>query len=303
MYLDERSGTIYGNRYGYNVFINQRDNMKAFCITLSISRQGFMPEYSEMSEIAASHKKLIIRCDVNRCNVRFHVRPGRSFAGYDKAFGKATEALNEIVTILRRRGFEDSCQICASKDTLDNYFIGSAPAHLCASCYQGCASDRERTRVEYVKKESVIGGLVGAFLGSLIGVVFIVLIGQLGYVAAISGVIMSVCALKGYEMLGRKLSRKGIVFTILLMIVMVHIGNRIDFAITVTEYGMDVLTAFRSIPLMVRKYYIEPRPYYENLAMLYLFATLGAVPTIINILRNKKEVNIAYRLGAYTDDE
>lgn len=40
------------------------------------------------------------------------------------------------------------------------------------------------------KKENLVGGVVGALIGSLLGVASIVLLSQLGYVAAISGVIM-----------------------------------------------------------------------------------------------------------------
>jgi hypothetical protein len=300
MCLDERSGTVYGDKSGYSVFINQRGGMKAFCISLSISRQGRMPEYSEMNEIVVSHKKLIVRCDVNRYNVRFDVRLGRSLVGYGRAFRKAMDALDEILPILRGKGFEDSCRICASQDALANYFVDGAPAHLCASCYRDyCASDDERTRIEYEKQETVVGGLVGAFLGSLIGVACIVLIGQIGYVAAASGAVMSVCTLRGYEKLGRKLSTKGIVLTSLLMIVMVYIGQMIDYAITMAlAYEIDVLTAFRSIPFMVAGNYIDSVGYYTSLAMLYMFVILGAVPTIINIVKSKKADNRIYRLGA-----
>ena len=52
--------------------------------------------------------------------------------------------------------------------------------------------------MEEKKRENVPAGIVGAFLGSLIGVACAVLIGQLGYVASISGLVMAVCALKGY---------------------------------------------------------------------------------------------------------
>ncbi len=51
-------------------------------------------------------------------------------------------------------------------------------------------------------RDNVIAGIVGAFLGSLIGVACIVVINKLGYVSAISGVVMAVCAIKGYAMLG-----------------------------------------------------------------------------------------------------
>ena len=75
------------------------------------------------------------------------------------------------------------------------------------------------------RRENVLTGLIGAFLGSLIGVACIVAIGQLGYVASISGVIMAVCAIKGYELLGGAMSRKGAVIACILIVLMTYLGN------------------------------------------------------------------------------
>ena len=54
-------------------------------------------------------------------------------------------------------------------------------------------------------KENVFLGAVGALAGTLIGVICIVITGQLGYVSALCGVVMGVCALRGYQMLGKTL--------------------------------------------------------------------------------------------------
>ncbi len=52
-----------------------------------------------------------------------------------------------------------------------------------------------------MKKDNVTAGIVGAFLGSLIGVLCIIVIGELGYVVAISGVVMAICVLNSHSML------------------------------------------------------------------------------------------------------
>ncbi len=70
------------------------------------------------------------------------------------------------------------------------------------------------------RPENVVAGVVGAFLGSLLGVVCTVVIGQLGYVASISGLIMAVGALKGYELLAGRLSKKGALISSVLIVVM-----------------------------------------------------------------------------------
>ena len=86
--------------------------------------------------------------------------------------------------------------------------------------------EEERTR-----KENIVAGVVGAFLGSLIGVVCTVVIGQLGYVAAISGLIMAVCALKGYELLGGTLSKKGVAVSAVLILAMTWFAHQASWAI------------------------------------------------------------------------
>ena len=118
---------------------------------------------------------------------------------------------------------------------------------------------------------------MGAFLGSLIGAGAIILLGQLGYVAALSGIAMAICAIKGYELLGGKLSTKGIISSIIVMIIMVYVGNRIDWSISVANYytDVDVFYAFRILPDLIREGYLEASQYYGNLGLVYLLRRLG----------------------------
>lgn len=131
------------------------------------------------------------------------------------------------------------------------------------------------------KKERVFLGFLGAFLGSLIGVVCIVLIGQWGYVASLSGVIMGFCALMGYQLLGRTISTKGIVICAVIMIIMVFISNQISYGFAVAEvYETDVITGITAVPMLLAEGGIETDVFLKDLGMLYLFTALGAVPTL-----------------------
>ena len=93
---------------------------------------------------------------------------------------------------------------------------------------------------EREKRENIVAGVVGAFLGSLIGVACVVIIGQLGYVASISGLIMAVCALKGYELLGGSLTKKGALISSLLILVMPVITAR-------SRYGFVLNAALKRL--------------------------------------------------------
>lgn len=140
------------------------------------------------------------------------------------------------------------------------------------------------------KRENIVAGVVGAFLGTLLGVICTVVIGQLGYVASVSGLVMAVGALKGYELLGGTLSKKGAVISSALVLVMTYLAHRLTVAIEIaTALGTDLsgtFACFQAVPGLLADGALDSRAYWGNLAMLYLFTLLGAVPTIIGGLRN-----------------
>ena len=147
-------------------------------------------------------------------------------------------------------------------------------------------------RYSHIKKqrqENVLAGLVGAFLGSLLGVACIVIVGQLGYVAAISGLVMAVCSIKGYELLGGRISRKGAIIACLLTILMTYLGNKLDFAIAAAQFfEVDIFTAFRAVDDLLEEEILNVSAYWSNLGMLYLFTLIGAVPTLVSAFRSAK---------------
>lgn len=76
--------------------------------------------------------------------------------------------------------------------------------------------------------------------------------------AAISGVIMAVCALKGYELLGGKLTKKGVIISGVIMIVMTYVGDRVDWAIMIArELETDVFYGYRLLPLLLSEEVID----------------------------------------------
>ena len=130
-------------------------------------------------------------------------------------------------------------------------------------------------------KERVVLGTLGAFVGALIGTICIVILGQFGYIASICGVVMGFCAMGGYQLLGKKMSKKGIIITIVIMLVMVYVSNWFSYALAVADVAeVDVLTAFLVTPELVSEDFIDAGAYYKDLVMLYAFMAIGAVPTI-----------------------
>ena len=148
------------------------------------------------------------------------------------------------------------------------------------------------------RRENVLTGLVGAFLGSLIGVACIVGIGQMGYVASISGVVMAVCAIKGYSLLGGTMSRKGAVISCVLTVIMTYFGNRLNFAVSVARLAeVDVFAAFQAMGRLLDGGYLNTAAYWGNLIMLYMFTLLGAVPTLMSAFRRATPVSMPEPAG------
>lgn len=232
--LDRQSGNLFGVRGGYHVcMVTDNPTNNQFSITFSVSRDGAAPDQTELRQAIKGIKSI----------------SGVTTAGYQAIFffrgaglsGKKTvetggEALEEAIGVLRNLGYQDCCQGCGSVTATATCMAGGVPMHLCQDCYNAKSSMAgQNQQMENQKKENLVGGIVGALLGSLVGVIAIIILSQLGYVAAISGIIMAVCTLKGYELLGGKITKKGVIASVIVMLVMVYVGDRLDWAIVVSR--------------------------------------------------------------------
>ena len=63
------------------------------------------------------------------------------------------------------------------------------------------------------KEENILAGIVGAFLFSLAGGIIWFVLYQIGFLAAISGIIGVVCAIKGYAIFGKRESTRGVIIS------------------------------------------------------------------------------------------
>lgn len=195
---------------------------------------------------------------------------------------RVEEALIAASDFLAENGYQNTDEVSGQVSQTSVYQLSNRLLLTTEANFEQFSSQLLAEKNEMVNE--IIGlGLVGAFVGSLIGAISIVIIGQLGFVAAISGIIMGICTVKGYELLAKKLSFKGIVISIIMMIIMTYIGHKTSFAISVANYY-----AFQSISQLIKEGYIKGNVYYAELFKVYIFTAIGAIPTIINSYRNNK---------------
>lgn len=162
-------------------------------------------------------------------------------------------------------------------------------AASCGVCGTPVAVIDYSNPAEMPAPEQVGLGILGALVGSLIGGASIVLLSRLGFVAAISGFLLAVCTLKGYELLGKKLSKTGIIVSIVLMVVVPFAADAIDWALVCYDelkvLGASVFDCLVALPEFLSEGLIPMSNYLTNLGLLYLFVVIGGFTTIRNALR------------------
>lgn len=72
---------------------------------------------------------------------------------------------------------------------------------------------------------------------------------------------------------------------------MTFLAYQADWSITAAQfYETDFFTAFRAMMDLIKEGYVDSGDYFGGLAQVYLFAVIGAVPTIIAMAKGAKHM-------------
>lgn len=260
-----------------------------------ITKDGQLPNPKEIKEIFKGVKHIHFH-SINRYKVSFYIS---NSMGKNKTRETVTEVINTLTAAFLQQQYQDACQQCGATGKTAVYNMQGSEKMFCPSCFdEQSAKMEEAAHSKKQRKENIFTGIIGALLGSLIGAFSIVVLGQLGYVSFLSGLIMAVATLKGYELLGHKLSGKGIFISLVIMALMVYVGNRVDWAISIAQYlETDVFTAFKILPLLLEEGYLTGSEYYSSLALTGVFSMLGILPIVFGFLRGNKNEGSLYKIS------
>lgn len=200
--------------------------------------------------------------------------------------------LDRMTVYLPMQGYRPCCGCCGETDFPPRLSsINGRFAMLCDTCYEQKTAHLEQNhQAKKARKGNLVTGLVGAFLGSLIGCVLWFGIYQLGYIAGIAGLVAAVCALKGYEMLGGKIDLKGMIISVVLAVVMLFFAHQLCLAKEIydvfsTEYNITFADAFRSIPDFLEDSEVSIA-FYRDLLIGYVLMAVASYSTIRSMYRN-----------------
>lgn len=133
-------------------------------------------------------------------------------------------------------------------------------------------------------KSNLAAGIVGAFFGALIGCVLWIIIWKLGYIAGIAGFVIGVCALKGYELLGKTLDIKGAIATLIIMIVAIFFANKLAWSMdayaALKDYGWTFFDIFQNLDYILEESELTSS-YITDLIIGYVLTALSSFKLII----------------------
>lgn len=107
-------------------------------------------------------------------------------------------------------------------------------------------------------KDNVFLGILGAVFGALIGSVLWAVLGQVGFIAGIAGYAIVYCSIKGYKLLGRHVSKKGILICVIFSMLMILAAEYVSTGIAIyqafrEDYYITIVDALKSVPEFLKE--------------------------------------------------
>lgn len=198
--------------------------------------------------------------------------------------------VSELTSKCLERGIRNCCSQCKNVPPVRAAALDGTPVLLCENCFtQESKGEREQNG----QKENIILGLFGAVLGVLLGAVLWVVIGMLGFIAGIAGFAMVFCGIKGYDMLGKKLSRKGIVICIVISCLMILAAEYSSLGIAIYQelgdtYYLSLMDSLALVPAFLEEPEVV-QSVIKDLIIGYVLAIWASFSSVRHIWRQVEQ--------------
>ncbi len=297
----DKTGIIYGSYREYSFAVEENASAGLFTVHFwakpTDSQLG--QDITAYLEGLKKDRGHIRYAGVNNGHVTVQMK---IFANTDRNRQNIEDALAAITDYLGRNAFRNSCANCGKEDDLSLCQINGACVQLCGDCYHASVSSMSAEEQQAkLRKGNMVTGIVGALIGALIGGVLWVLVAQLGYIAGIIGLVTAVLALKGYELLGGKIDKLGIVITMIIIVLALFAANYMSLAWAIHSefskiYDITFFDAFQAVPDFLSEGEIMGA-FIKDLLIGYVFTAAVSVPVIRNMYNRSNKKFRARLLG------
>lgn len=286
--LQDYPGHMSGRYRGYYVSIQVIDNTFEVKINASLGADENNRNLAQFLKQQENMVKQLLKTEVYSHTVTLHIRMANLGKNIPKVLN---ETLEPIFQYLVSGGYVSGCEECGRIDTpVTCYEINGRAFTICNDCRgrieEALVNHQEQ---KLSQKSNLAAGLVGAFLGSLIGGVLWILIYKLGYIAGIAGAVTGICAMKGYEMLGKHLDRKGVIGSVIIMVITIFLANKIAWSWEAYDalktYGWTFSECFRNLGYILEESEITGG-YYADLFVGYALTLVCTFRSIIQAFKS-----------------
>ena len=208
--------------------------------------------------------------------------------------------LPQLLGVLAQEGFTGTarCSRCGGESDGTEKIVlqGGTRAQL---MHEACITSLADERKMAVEQQSNSGknywmGLLGAALGTLVGLIPWVIIARMGYFASIFGLLIGVCAKKGYELCRGKLGRPKLVILVVCAVVGILFAEYIDIWLQVSAelvgYGLSFGQTTALTTALILQEPAVLTEFLMNAGLGLLFAMLGLYGVFA---QTKEEVDMA----------
>lgn len=278
----ENNKVLYGKYKEYYTYIQSLDDL-AFAITFSLKLSeaytinninlvlsNISKEYSNIKSCSYTD---------NSVKIRYAYKTSKK-----ENADNILAILNTLVQEASLNSLSTCCPICGENVEISPFVINGHFTACCDNC-------KLLIKIEIVEKQesikntksNVIAGTVGAILGSLIGVALWIIVGLAGYIAAICGLVLAICTIKGYQLFGGKLDKKGMTITIVITILMIFVSQYLSLVFDIYN-SYKTGTIFDAIKLAPKVLTIPKisKDFYYNLGLGYFFTLIASVSLFKN---------------------
>lgn len=284
---------IYGHYQGYTLFI-QSTGQKQYDLSFSV-KAGTEPVAPEAVRSIVERSDVLTGSQVSRYRVTFNVKSGMTKS---KTQENILQAVPAVTAAFQEQGWTNACEQSGESGQIDVYQLGGNLLILSPESFENLSAGLNLEESTYQdRKENIPAGILGAFLGSLVGGLVTLIIAQMNYVSMVSGLAMGYATIKGYELLGKKISNVGVAVSVAFMLVVTFLVNQLDWTIWLLRMSPNtgLLEAFTFVNYSIFNGDF-PDNYWLNLILLYVFTGIGTFAAMQETLTHKKQRYITRKL-------
>ena len=295
-HVEDNGLFCHGTYKGLNFIIKPFNNAYTIVISAFNENDAINAELQNyLKQYKVENKKQIKDVSVTRYDAYLSF----SAKGKKEQLGEnINELLKPVFAYLVTNGYHSCCENCGNdNETVACYNINGTPTWLCQQCAITIADAYQQNKQEKQNINSnPITGAVGALIGALVGGVAWILIGKVGLMSGLAGLVGVVLAFRLYDKFGNGLDIKGVVISMVIVLIVLYVANRLGWAWelydAIKDYGYSFSDCFANL-----SEYLKLIEVYDSYIMdIVVGLALTVVGTIGNVISTVKGVSGKYNI-------